>query len=606
MMNQFIRVLSSTNALIILAIVFIVSFFTVPYLFPPKEMVESMSYDYGFNNQVGVLLVGLSILLFGFLGYRSKTYDDVVIIVDDTEKLSFLTFCYGILFFLVFAFLAFLCGGLLSSNDYSFFLSHIYEMTYGKIPYKDFAFGYGPLTICLPYLIHSVYPVISVEDAYLISLVLFHSAGLYAIFELVNSLNISLTEKKWMFWSAYLLFFPMTIGVNYQSLRFVLPFWAMWRCHLMRLKYKFIFFPLSVIFVLTIAPEMGLIYFIAQSIYCALQIYVSQDKSYIIILSLTFGSTVLFLYALFPMFTYVMSFGSGYLNFPFIPSFHLIVFFLCIFVVAYCFGIKFREIDRNVLEISLMILAFGLIPVCLGRCDPGHVTYNGYFVIVFAFVVMLVTFKAARWFVAGITVVIVWMCFGYYLNLYRYYYVVTPIYNNIEFINSHKLDIEKILSNLGFSIQSTDEKIVELYSRYKKCPPHYPTRVDAIIGEREVAMPIGAGSKDYFYFLSKGNLVDQYYTRSTSIGTPNLNKTIVELDKKKPDLLLLPLCWEEICNPVSYETYQFQIKNIFFSYYPLCPSRNGNIVNKPLVDYIKENYCPYARCDGYEIYKRIH
>ena len=90
-MNQFIRVLSSTNALIILAIVFIVSFFTVPYLFPPKEMVESMSYDYGFNNQVGVLLVGLSILLFGFLGYRSKTYDDVVIIVDDTEKLSFIT-----------------------------------------------------------------------------------------------------------------------------------------------------------------------------------------------------------------------------------------------------------------------------------------------------------------------------------------------------------------------------------------------------------------------------------------------------------------------------------------------------------------------------------
>jgi len=592
--------------LVLVSVAFVICFFTVPYFFPPSDMVESMSYDYGFNNRFGVLLVALSIVVYGVLGFLNRDSRNTVLFVKETDGLPIMSYLYGIFFVVLFFILAFLCGDLLSSNDYNFFLSHIYEMSYGKIPYRDFAFGYGPFTVYLPYWISLSFPSISISNAYILSVFLFHSAGLYAVFELINHLNISYTEKKWMFWLAYLVFFPMTVGINYQAFRFVFPFWAMWRCHSVNMKSKILFIPLSVIFALAFAPEMGLVYLIAALLYCGLQYYVILDRVYIGLIILILGLTACFLYVFFPMFTYVQSFGTGYLNFPFIPSFHIIVFFLCIFIVGYCLGIKFREIDRNVLEISLMILALGLIPVCLGRCDPGHVTYNGFFIICFAFVIILATFKVARLFVAGTTVVIVWMCFGYNLNMYRYYYVVTPIYNNIDYIYSHKLDIENLLSNIGFSIESIDEKIEKLFYRYRKCPPHYPLRVDAVLGEKEAAMPIGAGSKDYFYFLSKGKLVGLYYTRSTSIGTPNINKTIVELDKKKPELLLLPSCFDEICNPVPYDIYQYQIKNIFFSYYPLYPNRNGNMVNKPLVDYIKENYCSYAKCDGYDIYKRIH
>ena len=323
----------------ILAIFFIVAFFTLPYLFPSTEMVQSMSYDYGFSNQVGLLLVGFSIIVYGVIGYLKKdTFFSFF--AKDSEKLSLRHLWIAFLLFALFVIWAFFCGAfiLYEFNDANFFYCHLYEMILGRVPYKDFAFGYGPLTIYFPYWVYSLVPGISAFNAYLVSIFFFHSVGLYCFYDLTNAINVGKKEKQWMFWMGFLTFFPYTLGMNYQAFRFIFPFWFMWRCHHMGYRNKAVFFPLSVMIALAFSPEIGLVYWIALLIYCTLQYFVNHDKTYLVISVVSVVLNACFVIEFLPMFTFVLSFGSGFMNFPFIPSFHLLFFFLCVFVVAYYMG----------------------------------------------------------------------------------------------------------------------------------------------------------------------------------------------------------------------------------------------------------------------------
>ena len=575
MMKQFIRVLSSTNALIILAIVFIVSFFTVPYLFPPKEMVNSMSYDYGFNNQVGVLLVGLSILVFGAIGYLRNNID-LNIFIKDSERLPFRHFVFGLIFCILFFTCVSLSGRyVLEFNDSSYFFYHFYEMTLGRIPYKDFAFGYGPLTIYFPYWVYSLMPEFSTLNAYIFSLSIFHIIGLYAIYELVNVLNIKRIDKIWMFWIAFLIFFPYTIGMNYQAFRFVFPFWAMWKCHILQFRWKFLFIPLSVLITLAFSPEIGLVYWIASLIYSGLQLYVSRNSKYCFVIALTLFINSIFVFAFKPMFTFVLSFGSGFLNLPFIPSFHLLVFFLCIFVIAYYLGGVFPLLDKYVLEISFILLACGLIPVCLGRCDPGHVIYNGFFIISLSVVLIIKMLRRLRLpLLCLVLLLYVNLSFTVPFSIPDFFKVA--ICNQISIIHDYRAELKYDNSSVNESILPMGEK---------------------------VTVPFFSNYEDYYYLCSKDKVNEMYFTRTTCRGTTgNVHKMVNELKEDSPRVLLLYRGWENVIAPNN--SYDSLIKYLFFTYYPVYPYRNGNLVNKPLIDYIKKNYKKVNGDKNYLIYER--
>ena len=59
----------------VLALLFITAFFTVPFFFPTEEIVLSDSYDYGFNNKAGVLLVWAGVALFILMGLKNRAKD---------------------------------------------------------------------------------------------------------------------------------------------------------------------------------------------------------------------------------------------------------------------------------------------------------------------------------------------------------------------------------------------------------------------------------------------------------------------------------------------------------------------------------------------------
>ena len=564
-MAPLVRVLSSTKALLFIAVVFIVVFFTVPYLFPPKQMMKSMSYDYGFNNQLGVMLVFLSILVFSFIGYLRKDLG-LTIFSNDSVRLSLRYFGVSCLFLFLFFIWAFLCADLVLDefNDANFFYYHFYEMTYGRIPYKDFAFGYGPLTIYMPYWIFSLIPGISAINAYLISLFFFSILGLYTFFELVNAMNIELKEKKWMFYIGFLVFFPYTLGMNYQAFRFVFPFFALWKCHHMHSYWRLCFLPLSVIFTLSFSPEIGLIFFIVSLINRGFLFYVNRNKIYLFEVVLLLLLNTCFFVVFLPMFTFVQSFGQGFMNFPFIPSFHLLVFFLSIFILAYYWGGQFRQIDKTVFEISFVLLSFGFIPVCLGRCDPGHVVYNGFYILSIVFIILskIRLFNKIRVFLFGIIIVLVLMTSGYLIRIFGRFYLTAPFGCN------------------------------PLYSH---------SSLDVLPEKGEIAMPIILNlnaCKDYFYLLSIGRAECLYYTRTSSIGSPHILDTIEELKKKRPRYLLINRSWKD-CVKSSLGS----VNSLFFSYYSKSPVQNGNMVNKPFVDFILNNYKVVNSNHDYLVYE---
>ena len=94
-----------------------------------------------------------------------------------------------------------------------------------------------------------------------------------------------------------------------------------------------------------------------------------------------------------------------------------------------------------------------------------------------------------------------------------------------------------------------------------------------------------------------------YFTRTTCRGTTgNVHKMVNELKEDSPRVLLLYRGWENVIAPNN--SYDSLIKYLFFTYYPVYSYRNGNLVNKPLIDYIKKNYKKVNGDKNYLIYER--
>lgn len=603
-MSFFINYLVRKKVIIVISLCFIISFFTIPYLFPPSKMVTSTSFDYGFNNQIGIVLVFVSVALFCFLGYKGRD-KEIPVFSYDTGTLHIINYIVGVVFFALFIIIASSCGEFLlyyGFDSCSYFIFHLYEMSYGSMPYKDFCFFYGPLMLYFPYCIFSLFPAISIVNAYLLSLFFFHVFGLYALYELINSLNISKRGKKIVYWASYLLFFPIALGMNYESLRFVFPFWAFWRLNKVHhSKWQIFLFPLSVILSMAVSPEIGVVYFIILLIYGVLHYLKDYNNYYLYSLFSTLLAGSLFFYLFFPMFSMAASFGGGYYNFPFIPSLHLLVFFICIFILSYHGGGICRRWQKNVFEICFILLAIGLIPACLGRCDIGHVLFNGFFIFCIVTVLLIIENRIyEKMLLMSISLLVVMMSILYYRNV-GIFYIVSPVLNNIGFFYKHKTSIIKCTSFLGLPESIVDQKIDSLFINYNHFSPS--NDLSLLPSDKSISFPVANSSveREYLDLMSEGRLENLYFTRSSDLGTPNIQIMINEIDKKKVDILLLEKGWEHIIDPSDEKQL---ISSVFYSYYPLSPTRNGNLVHKPLVDYIKEHYYLSLVGEKYDIYRR--
>ena len=555
--------------LFLLAIVFIVSLFTIPYLFPSSELASSMSYDYGFNNRVGLIIVLLGIISFGIIGFCRAGKD---IKIFDIKTSGILLTDYLVSIFILALFL--LAMGITNGDrlighggECTYFLPHIEDMVSGKLPYKDFIFYYGPALIYIPYWIHCLLPGTSVVFSYLLTLFIFQTIGLYCLYSIVRNLNIDSKYKRVIFFIVYFASFPTALGLNYELLRFVLPFWLLLFLSKTSKGLSFIWYPLSVITCLAISPEVGLTFLVAVVIYLFLKWVINKDSHYLLLLLSTVLLAIAFMVIYHDMFSMLTSTASGLLNFPFIVSIHLIAFFVSLFVLGFYLGVKIKSLNNNVLDSCFIILSLGLIPACLGRCDPGHVTYFGLFVFILCFV-FISNKKKLVWLSLLIGIVVTAFIQFWNVRAYSSYYI-----NNY-------------LTNRTINIEQEGQSICDL------CEGH-------------ISMPlINRGDMlDIYTKLVKENRYENLYiTRMAYSATPdNINRTINEIEEKKPTYLLFSRNWENIIAPSDYS---WVIKNVFYSYSNKKISRNSNIVYLPLLEYVKGRYSVFKTDDNYVLYLR--
>jgi hypothetical protein len=144
--------------IILLISITITCVFTIPYLFPPNQISISASYDYGFNNRVGIIMLALAsllILVFSFLWVNPNKIE-IDFFNDLTKRVTLnKTFFIGVVFTIIG------CGVLryiLGKDSYGigesgYFIPRIHDITSGKTIYKDFDFIPGPIFLYFPYFV---------------------------------------------------------------------------------------------------------------------------------------------------------------------------------------------------------------------------------------------------------------------------------------------------------------------------------------------------------------------------------------------------------------------------------------------------------------------
>ncbi|MDR2410631.1 MAG: hypothetical protein LBE13_21315 [Bacteroidales bacterium] len=599
-----------TKKHLVIGIVFIfislICLFALPYLVPSNQVAISASYDYGFNNSAGMLLLALFsvIIIVVLLFYNKKNRLNVYIFVDNFQEVVLNKI------FLITASLTVMgCGILwviLGRDSYGiiesgYFIPHIYDISWGKAIYRDFNFAYGPLLLYIPYFIYKLFSFlgISISDGYIIALMVNQLLGLYFLFYVLTFFNFSGKEKDRIFILIAVLSFPFSTGLNYTLFRFISPFF----CFILlrqierdvrvnQFLYLFLSSVLPMI-ILLISPELGLSFYFTFFVYMFITAVITKRKYYFLQIGVLFFSLILLAYLLPDMFKQITGFLSGGLNWPFVPSLLLMFFFIVVFVVSAGVGVCIGNVKANLFSLSFVLLAFSLIPGALGRCDPGHVFFYGLFIFIIAYSYLRIYLKQKLFKIIGFVFIIsLFSIYPYMIKMY------IPLY-----IRSMGKYLEKIDAFPSWVVSIGNFLDIDVNEKLKK---RKLRSADALEKEFKnidnITMPFVTG--DYYILLNNlKKYVPLFYLSPGYVGSKYaVDRHLKEIQEKEPDYLLLPDKWNEISYPGDYGI----INILFCTYYPLVPKKNGNTLYDPFIDYVFSEYSYVKNITDYMLYKKIH
>jgi hypothetical protein len=481
-----------------------------------------------------------------------------------------------------------------------YFIPHIYDLSFGKTVYRDFEFLYGPLLLYMPYLIYKLFSFlyISISDGYIIALTINQVIGLCFLSYVLAFFNFNNKERNIIFILIAILSFPASIGLNYTLFRFTSPFFCfvfLWQIEKNAKINPFIYICLSDILslmVLLVSPELGTAFYFTFLVYIFITALITKLKIYFLQMGVLFFSFVLSVYLWPDMFKGVTGFFSGGLNWPFVPCLTLIFFFIAVFVVSAGAGIQLKNIKTNLFYLSFMLLAFALIPGALGRCDPGHIFFNGLFLFILAYSFLRTYLRQQFYKVIGVIFII--SLFSIYPYMAKYY---IPAYMSSMGSHLEKLDAVPpwIISAGNYLDIDVNEKLRQRRARSFNSLEKNFENID------NITMPFVYGGEYYVPLNLLGKYTSLYYLNPGFVGSKYaVDKQLSDIKEKKPQYLLLPDTWENITSPADYGV----INVLFFSYYPAVQKRNGNILYDPFIDYISSEYSYVRSIENYMLYKK--
>ncbi|MDB5820802.1 MAG: hypothetical protein JWQ11_4442, partial [Rhizobacter sp.] len=386
--------MTSTRRLVISSFAALIGLFLVfqlPYLRPPTVRTISASYDYGFDNSLGILVLAATALFFVGAGFAWMKRPSAIAMTsahagDEITRrpLWIMTFVSLLLI-----------GALASiSSDFGFgestqFVLALERLSLGQTIYAQFDFYYGPLLAYGPYAIFELghWLHLDLKTAYFIALALFQWAGLLELRFLIDALDVTPRQRRWMFYTVALATLPFHSGINLILFRFLTPVAGLlllrraerlgvgMRCLLM-VGLSLLTFGISV--------EYGVVLAVSLAIYYGGSFAFDRRPSNLMYVAVALASPVLCYFAFPGLFNTVHLYLMGAWRWPFVLSLPLVTFFFAVWVLAFATGSMLNDIRRNYFAVVLCILAVGSLPAALGRCDPGHLMLNGLTVMLLA------------------------------------------------------------------------------------------------------------------------------------------------------------------------------------------------------------------------------
>lgn len=371
-----------------------VGIFWLPYAFPPQTPTYSESYTLGFSNRVAVLAVWLTLGLLGLLAAKpSRLFTNVE---TKTPQVNWrvpawwwiaVAAAYAGIDLIVWA-----CVPLDRYGESAYTLPRVaYAAHLGLHPYREFEFAYGPGLLYVPVLAQVIFGTLAnAELVYTSVHILMNAVGLALFAWTLNAVPLCRSVRAGAFVLLSLAWANPTMGMQYVTLRWVLPFalltWIYRKIPAVSDEYTDVRglclrVGASIVAMLLVSPEYSAVLCVALGcIFGALAW--ARGRAYLIHL-LSIGVAVgAFVLVAGPAYLQsILGFASGGMLFPVYPTLAILVYLAALALTVppvLKLVVNKGPGAAGLLAFGWMLLCMGLIPGALGRCDSGHVLMYGW------------------------------------------------------------------------------------------------------------------------------------------------------------------------------------------------------------------------------------
>lgn len=571
--------------------------FTVPFLFPQKNVVQSLSYEMGFNNSVGMILLVVASLLIFCYGIIKAKHAEAIIVFDKEEYGSKkILHILQIASFSILFILGLLFWGVEEGVLQAYWPIHYSDaMKYGWVLYEDLHVIYGKLQI-LP--LHWLRLIgIPAMSAQLLLVAVSSVLCLYCVYEILGVFQIPVKDKNAILILAAILFFPYYMGI--EGFRYVYTTWIFLKLiSLSERKSIFIVQAVSVVasvlFSLLFSQEYGLCLSVVLILYYSVESWINKSWHGVVLSGVTIVSLLMVIWLQPGMFKAVLYMAGGASSFPYIPCIHLIVFFMAVLLFAWMMGTQFKEFKENYKELMLELLLVSYLPSVLGRCNPPHVLQISFFLLIISGILLVKRYNKK---VVMVIAVLTFLTPFPFIIKTQGLSIIRPALSNVVKHNQWAVDyyIEKQLPGYQ-SIVNKQEK-----SKERKA-----NREDflSIITPTTSVMSFCSDEYLYVYLNEHGKYVENFFGQSLSwlANEEQFKEVIDRIDREKPYYIVLPKDYKQ-----SWMNYSERgIINLWFCTYSTTkPYRSYNShLYGPLIDYIENHYIMLSSFEGFELYNR--
>lgn len=578
----------------------------------------SDSYLFAYSNRVGTLCLLFSLAVGGYYFRRlplrfpkAAVSADVATGAVWTWTIIFAVAC-GVMYVFV--------RGLEGFGESAYLIDRMRLVGEGLKPYRDFEFAYGALLLYGPLSLTLL--GLDPERSYFIFWLITVLAGVWILARTINMLDYPSEYKTRVFHliSLVALGFVLCTGLNYTLVRylpatyFALLTQRMYTADSRRGHQAWAMAMTAgfTICVLLISPEMALAYAAGSLGYFA--VFGWMDGSFArrqwvaSFAGLAIAEVLIMGVAnRLGAFATVKAFARGGYYFPIIPALHILLFFFCCGLTTLFVASRLRERSHGDGMLFVLAVSAGAIFAAMGRCDPGHVAFNGLGIVLVATV--LASTRPSMWKIYQIVFVVAFVLIPMLTLVWTY----RSLIKRAAEVRLFQMEPQGSMTKLDLRIEQVmrykyGEPKAQMKFDRSKAASRMPNEIDlrsiyrGIDGTAEV--PFGYRPAGFGSYQSSVIRSGYFYDVMNAFSPDSTKQKIGELESHRDSPLLLPQKFDLLC-AVDPEAERHMISLLFAYPFHERP-KHLESVREPLCEYIHINYQEKADsvAYGYSLWTR--